>query len=411
MAPAQPVGTVQTIPVTRADSYFDGSTLELIGYNLLSAFVCFITLGIAFPWMHCMLQGWELKHTVIHGRRLKFDGRGSQLIGNYLLWFFLTLITFGIYGIWLGVDVKKWTVKHTLYADGQSVPSHFSGGAGGYLGIHILAFLLTLVTLGIGISWADVMILRWEAEHTHIGGTTLKFDGTGGQLFVMRLLLVLLTLPTLGIYNLFYPVKYMKWFVSHTDVTGPAAVMAMPRAVAAPKAPAQGSGAGKVLAVVLAAAAMAGMLVLGVFLGRRFVTDQIASHAPASSAPVAESSESAAQETDPPAEETSTVPDDTVSRRDGGFVFPDSATELIEQQELENLSDSDLTYAINELYARHGYIFRSDELQEYYEQFIWYTAEVAPEEFSTDCFNSIEQQNWNLLIGERSRRRSADQDQ
>ena len=93
--------------------------------------------------------------------------------------------------------------------------------------------------------------------------------------------------------------------------------------------------------------------------------------------------------------------------QDGGFIFPNSDSELIEQWEAENLSDSDLTYAINEIYARHGYIFKSAELREYYEQLSWYTGEIPASEFSVDCFNQIEQQNWNLLVKERNSRRAS----
>lgn len=200
------------------ESYFDGSTWQLIGYRVLSALVNAITLGIAYPWMLCMVQRWEVKHTVIHGRRLKFNGHGHQLIGKYLLWVFLTIITFGIYGIWLGLGMKKWVVKHTVYGDEEKpVDSYFSGGAGGYLGIHILSFILTLFTFGIGKAWADKMVLKWEAKHTHIGDSPLEFNGTGGQLFVKYLLLVLLTPLTLGIYALFFTVVYMKWEVKHTE--------------------------------------------------------------------------------------------------------------------------------------------------------------------------------------------------
>ncbi len=205
-------------PVTREGSYFDGNTWQLIGYRILSTLVNTITLGIAYPWMLCMVKGWETKHTVIHGRRLKFNGHGHQLIGQYLLWMFLTIITCGIYGIWFGLGMKKWVVKHTVYADeNKPVDSYFSGGAGGYLGIHILWFVLTLFTFGIGKAWADKMVLQWEAKHTHIGGSPLEFNGTGGQLFVKYLLLALLTPITLGIYALFFTVVYMRWQVAHTE--------------------------------------------------------------------------------------------------------------------------------------------------------------------------------------------------
>ena len=206
------------MPTVGEESYFDGNTWQLIGYRLLATLLCTVTLGIAYPWTLCMLQKWETKHTVIHGRRLKFNGRGGQLIGRWILWVFLTLITFGIYAIWLGLGVKKWVVKHTVYADeDKPVASYFSGGAGGYLGVHILAVLLTAVTFGIGKAWADKRVIAWEVRHTHIGGSPLVFDGTGGQLFGKYLLLVLLTPLTLGIYALFFPVILLKWQTMHTE--------------------------------------------------------------------------------------------------------------------------------------------------------------------------------------------------
>lgn len=201
----------------RTDSYFDGNTWQLICYRILSILVNTITLGIAYPWMLCMMQRWETKHTVINGRRLKFNGKGVQLIGKWILWIFLTIITFGIYGIWLGLGMKKWVVKHTVYADEERpVDSYFSGGAGGFLGIHLLSFVLTVFTLGIGKAWADKMVLCWEAKHTHIGGSPLEFNGKGGQLLVKYILLALLTPLTLGIYALFFPVIYIKWQTKNT---------------------------------------------------------------------------------------------------------------------------------------------------------------------------------------------------
>lgn len=217
------------LSIIKSESYFDGNTFQLIGYRILSFLISTLTLGLAYPWMLCMVQRWETKHTVIHGRRLKFTGHGHQLIGKYLLWLLLTIITLGIYSIWLGLGMKKWVVKHTIYANEvQPLESHFSGGAGGYFGIHILAFLLTFLTLGIGKAWADKLVLNWETVHTHIGGNTLTFNGTGGQLFVKYLLFILLTPLTLGIYALFFPVSYLKWEVKHTDEMAPGIALPPP---------------------------------------------------------------------------------------------------------------------------------------------------------------------------------------
>ena len=111
-----------------------------------------------------------------------------------------------------------------------------------------------------------------------------------------------------------------------------------------------------------------------------------------------------AQQSEASAEET---PEGEPFDPDAGFIFPRSDTELIQQWEAEALSDSGLTHAINEIYARHGYIFRSAELAEYYGQFSWYIPEIPSDAFSADCFSQIEQQNLNLLVGERNSRKAS----
>lgn len=97
------------------DSYFDGQLLQLIGYRLLGFIITVITLGICTPWAICLVYNWEVKHTVINGRRLRFDGTAIQLFGNWLKWLGLVIITLGIYSFWLGIAVKKWKVKHTHF--------------------------------------------------------------------------------------------------------------------------------------------------------------------------------------------------------------------------------------------------------------------------------------------------------
>ena len=98
-------------------SYFDGGLLQLIGWKLLGFFVTVLTLGICYPWALCMVYGWEARHTVINGQRLRFDGTAVQLFGNWIKWFLLTIITAGIYGFWVGIKVKRWKTKHTHVAE------------------------------------------------------------------------------------------------------------------------------------------------------------------------------------------------------------------------------------------------------------------------------------------------------
>ena len=98
------------------DSYFDGGLFQLLGWTLLGLIVTLLTLGICFPWAVCMKVNWEVKHTVIEGKRLAFDGSAVQLFGNWIKWLLLTIITLGIYGFWVTIKMKKWVTKHTYFA-------------------------------------------------------------------------------------------------------------------------------------------------------------------------------------------------------------------------------------------------------------------------------------------------------
>lgn len=95
-------------------------------------------------------------------------------------------------------------------------------------------------------------------------------------------------------------------------------------------------------------------------------------------------------------------------RREEGFVFPDSDSELIDEAEIEGLSDSDLEDAINELYARHGYIFTKGSINRYYRRFDWYEPTTPASEFSLYVFNQTEQRNWSRLMSEKRARKEAE---
>ena len=99
------------------NSYFDGGLFQLIGWRLLGWLITILTLGICFPWALCMVYNWEIKHTVIEGKRLRFDGTALQLFGNWIKWLLLTIITFGIYSFWVQIAIKNWKTKHTFFVN------------------------------------------------------------------------------------------------------------------------------------------------------------------------------------------------------------------------------------------------------------------------------------------------------
>ena len=101
----------------KQNSYFDGGLAQLVGYRILGFLVTFFTLGICLPWAFCMIYNWEIKHTVIEGKRLAFNGTAIQLFGNWIKWLLLTFITLGIYGFWVSIKLKKWKVSHTYFVN------------------------------------------------------------------------------------------------------------------------------------------------------------------------------------------------------------------------------------------------------------------------------------------------------
>lgn len=196
-------------------SYFDGGYFAYIGYHFLVIFVSLITLGIAFPWMFCVLQKWKAKHTVICGKRQYFDGTGIQLIGKYLLWSFLTAITFGIYGFWMTLAIKRWVCKHTHFVGEEDNNSYFDGKMLGFIGTNVLATIVLAVPV-VGPAWSNIIKLKWEAQHTVTDSRRLVFTGAVGTFFVKYLLWGFLTAITFGIFGLFLPVKNLRLETENT---------------------------------------------------------------------------------------------------------------------------------------------------------------------------------------------------
>ncbi|WP_228489048.1 DUF898 domain-containing protein [Raineyella fluvialis] len=94
----------------------------------------------------------------------------------------------------------------------------FTGGAGSFLGMQILAFLVTVLTLGICYPWAVVMRYRWQANHTFVNGAPMRFTGSAIGLFGQWIKWLLLMIVTLGIYSFWVIPRMTRWVVEHQEV-------------------------------------------------------------------------------------------------------------------------------------------------------------------------------------------------
>jgi uncharacterized membrane protein YjgN (DUF898 family) len=93
----------------------------------------------------------------------------------------------------------------------------FDGGAGTYIGTGLLAFFITVLTLGICYPFAYVLRERWRAKHSYIDGRKLVFVGSGLGLFAMWLKWFLLIIITLGIYSLWVGPRLYRWKWENTS--------------------------------------------------------------------------------------------------------------------------------------------------------------------------------------------------
>ncbi len=75
------------------------------------------------------------------------------------------------------------------------------------------------------------------------------------------------------------------------------------------------------------------------------------------------------------------------------YILPDCATRYYTKDEIDGLTLEEIYVARNEIYARHGREFKTEELAEYFSEKSWYNPVYTPEEFDAmgdSVFNEYE---------------------
>ena len=80
------------------------------------------------------------------------------------------------------------------------------------------------------------------------------------------------------------------------------------------------------------------------------------------------------------------------------FVLEGSDSRYISREELIGLSEEQCRLARNEIYARHGRIFASENLRAYFSGKDWYHPSIGPDDFTEDMLNSYETANRDLIV-------------
>lgn len=81
------------------------------------------------------------------------------------------------------------------------------------------------------------------------------------------------------------------------------------------------------------------------------------------------------------------------------YIFPNSDSAYLTEEEVRALDIEKLRIAKNEIFARHGYIFKDETLKSYFETKPWYEGKIQSDNFKTSVFNEFENKNLELIKG------------
>ncbi len=79
------------------------------------------------------------------------------------------------------------------------------------------------------------------------------------------------------------------------------------------------------------------------------------------------------------------------------YIFSDSSSRRLTRDDLTGLSKEELRLARNEIFARHGRLFRDEALNRYFSSKSWYNGTAYEEDFDEGVFSSLEWDNLDLL--------------
>ena len=82
---------------------------------------------------------------------------------------------------------------------------------------------------------------------------------------------------------------------------------------------------------------------------------------------------------------------------DQDYILADSATRTYSTSEVSSLSLKELCLARNEIFARHGYQFKTDVIQEYFDSKSWYKGTCDSSTFTEANLSSVEKANVSML--------------
>ncbi len=79
------------------------------------------------------------------------------------------------------------------------------------------------------------------------------------------------------------------------------------------------------------------------------------------------------------------------------YIIPDSDRRYLTDEDLQGMDESQLRFARNEIYARHGRSFQTPDLNNYFNSKSWYDGYIPQESFDDSVLNEYEKANLELI--------------
>lgn len=95
--------------------------------------------------------------------------------------------------------------------------------------------------------------------------------------------------------------------------------------------------------------------------------------------------------------ETDDYEEEMYEEEESDYIIPDSDKKKLDEHDICNLSPDELRIARNEIYARHGRMFKNQELQDYFDSKDWYAGIYEPDEFQDKWLNEYENYNKDFI--------------
>lgn len=106
-----------------------------------------------------------------------------------------------------------------------------------------------------------------------------------------------------------------------------------------------------------------------------------------------------AEETKKPESTASSKTPSSSTEKTGGYILDGSDSRYIDKSEVSSMDERTLTLALNEIYARHGRIFTTEYLADYFNSKTWYEPKYTASEYSSKVtHNDYEDKNIQTIV-------------